>query len=394
MQFTKAVKQLSTVRMANDFAQFAALSPQKGVGLLDSLPSRAHHLLWYTLTQFDAREEKVPSVVLSVEAIRKFIEDMAAGNNRKSMGKWNSYKEDIQKLSVYMKSLTALIEFDMKIHKDAPNRKYAPWKKPVNLFKVYEPRINAQGKPEYYVEIDDEMQNYLYNISTKYTSFQPRKHARLKNKHALRFYPALKSRVASTQKHKIENRYEATIPELRRLLAIPDGAYPKDSKFYTHVIDKAVNDINENSDIWVDVQKNKSGRHLASLTFYIQLSRASKDQLALSFHEKVGAKYKMLKEQSQRKAHEIDVGQFRAFYSTEYRIIRAETIAEYKKLQENAKRRGEEMTDATVEYYTEARIDGRVRAFIFEELATYGDNGTTTSEKLRSVPALQTVDPR
>lgn len=374
------VKALSTVRMANDFAQFAALSLKKG-NPLDSLPARAHHLLWYTLTQFDAREEQVSKVILSVDSIKKFIEDIAAGNNRKAMGKWNSYKDDIQKLTLYMKSLSALIDFDMKVHKDAPIKKYAPWKKPVSLFDKFEPRINAHGKVEYEVIINTEMRDYLYNLSTKYTSFQPRKHARLKHKYALRLYPALKSRVASTQKHKIENQYEASLTALRKLLAIPDELYPKDSKFYTHVIEKAIDDINANSDIWVDIQKKKTGRHLTSIIFYIQLSRGNKDQLALTFHEKVGAKYKMLKEQSQLKAHEIDVDRFRSFYSKEYRLIRSETVAEYAKVQKEATKRGTPIDETAITVWTEGRIEGRVRAFIFDELATYGDNGQPNQKK-------------
>jgi hypothetical protein len=371
LRFTTSVKSPSTVRIANDFAQFAQLS-QPADSPLRTLPARAHQLLWFVLMQFDARSDDVDVLYITVDEIRTFIEDMAVGNNRKPLGKWGSYKEDIEQYSRHLDSLNALLDIGMEIDDDAPKRKYARWRTPVRLFDVFKPRINAKGKVEYKIKINENFKGHLYNLSTKYTSFQPRRHARLKHKHALRLYPALKSRVASTQAYQMEYEYEATLSELRHLLAIPSDAYPKDSKFYTHVIAKAVDDINENSDLFVAIKKVKSGRHLKSLVFYIQLSKANQNQLALSFHEKVGAKYEMLKEQSLLKLHEIDLDKFRAFYSKEFRLIRSEVTASFEKRAKEAKEAGEPINPEALATWIEGHIVSRVREFICTELATYG----------------------
>jgi plasmid replication initiation protein len=331
------------VRMANDFAQQAPYQ----------LNTRTHYLFWHFLTHIDPFSMKVDDVVIPIRDIRNLLIANAGGNEATTH--WGNFKEEVEKCVAELKSYVVLRPSESGVEEDG-----LIVNEPVSIFRDITAVRENDGPASYKFRVDPKMEGSLFALAHKYVSFQLLKDVRVSNKYACRLYPALKSRADSQKKYKDIPIFELTIDALRTLLVLGDSKYTKSYDLKRYVIEAAVDDINENSDIRVWPTYINKGRKLVGVRFNISASKYNYSQLALSLTEKDDRYLKYLKRTIKKKYSEIDLKEFIAFYPDQFPIIQKAAKAEWNKYADDF---GDELKKVPESVLSDW-LDGTVRTYV------------------------------
>ena len=117
-----------------------------------------------------------------------------------------------------------------------------------------------KGKGTFSIKFHEDMFPYLANLSERYTQYSLENVLPMKSKYGLRLYELLKS-------YQNLGGLKISLSELRKRLDC--DSYPRYPDFRVNVIERALADINEYSDIAVSYTALKNGRSYTDIVFEI-----------------------------------------------------------------------------------------------------------------------------
>lgn len=121
------------------------------------------------------------------------------------------------------------------------------------------------------IRLDDEMKPYLLQLQNNFTSYELLYTLAMKSQYSIRLYEILRS-----QEYK-RKAVIFDIDELKRLLSAEN--YKRFPDFKRYVLDIALREINNLSDLNVTYEIIKEGRRYAKLEFSIKLKKDMKERL-------------------------------------------------------------------------------------------------------------------
>lgn len=127
-----------------------------------------------------------------------------------------------------------------------------------------------------YFRFDPMVTPYLFNVRKYFTQYDLNNVIQLHSGYAMRLYELLKSYENIRGK-------EFTIAELRYLLVAENRSYDKYSLFKKYVLEPAVNEIKDTTDLKTDYIEIKKGRKVTGIKFVI--SDGSVDRMARRLEE-------------------------------------------------------------------------------------------------------------
>jgi hypothetical protein len=125
--------------------------------------------------------------------------------------------------------------------------------------------VKGSGAVE--LEFSPKLKPYMLQLKEKFTQYQLANVLCMKSKYAPRLYEILKSNEFKRQGYEI-----IAVAELRRLLKA-ENKYPRYNDFKRFIIDQAIKEINQLTDLNVEYEAIKTGRAVTSLKFYIKSQR-------------------------------------------------------------------------------------------------------------------------
>jgi len=130
--------------------------------------------------------------------------------------------------------------------------------------------IEGEGKVELYFAA--KLLPHLTLLNGKFTSYQLKHISQLTSFYAFRIYELM-------IQHKKFGRREFEVAKLRELLEL-QNKYPSVKDFRKYVLELAVTEINQHTDIFLTMEPIRKGRSIAGFSFTIRLNN-DLDQLAL-----------------------------------------------------------------------------------------------------------------
>jgi len=148
-----------------------------------------------------------------------------------------------------------------------------------------------KGAKQIMVEIDDDLMPYLLELNGEYTKYQLSNIGKIKSVQQLKLYEMLRSWAEKGQ-------YKTTLDNLRDYLEIKPGTYQNYGNLKQKILDKAINIINNETDIEVEIEELKvKSLKVDTLVFYIELKGQEKEKFDITefidkvFIDKSGIKY-------------------------------------------------------------------------------------------------------
>lgn len=127
---------------------------------------------------------------------------------------------------------------------------------------IKKPYIN-RGKGIIRIELDEDMVPYLFGISKNFTAYELVNILMMKSQYSIRLYELLKS-----YKNMVIKKIE--LDKLYRMLMIDKNLYYKKyTNFRRTVLERAIEEINEFTDLNVTYSPIKRGRSIQAIEFYI-----------------------------------------------------------------------------------------------------------------------------
>lgn len=130
-----------------------------------------------------------------------------------------------------------------------------------------------------YWEYTSSLRKMLYN-PTVYARINLQLQNKIKSKHSLILYENI------FYYYRASDGFGETpwivIPNLRKLLGIPDSKYKQFKVFNNAVIKKAVDEINEKTDLVVTIEYKRANRRVNSIKFYVKLKHHPEEAKGLS----------------------------------------------------------------------------------------------------------------
>lgn len=112
---------------------------------------------------------------------------------------------------------------------------------------------------------------YLDDLKSKFTAYRLEQVADLTSVHAIRLYELLMQWRSLGQTPKYELSF------FRDLLGIEPDEYPRMDNFKNRVLDVAINQINEHTDIKATYEQHKHGRKIVGFSFSFVLNQPNRD---------------------------------------------------------------------------------------------------------------------
>lgn len=110
--------------------------------------------------------------------------------------------------------------------------------------------------------LDNRLKPYLLELKENFTAYELGNALILSSKHSIALYQLLKS-------YAYLDDVSFTIEEIREHLQIDKNKYPLYNDFKRYVIDKAIKEINEYTDIIIEYKARRSGRTTKYIDFFI-----------------------------------------------------------------------------------------------------------------------------
>lgn len=120
------------------------------------------------------------------------------------------------------------------------------------------------------IKIDDMMKPYLIHLQKHFTSYELLYTLAMRSQYSIRLYEILKS--YAYQKNKIFD-----IEDLKRTLSAEN--YIRFPDFKRYVLDIAIREINELSDLTIGYELTKESRRYAKINFSIQIKKNMRDRI-------------------------------------------------------------------------------------------------------------------
>lgn len=348
----KMVENSLIVRMANEFAQQAPYQ----------LNTRTHYLFWHFLTRIDPFSMQIDDVIIPIRDIRNLLIANSTQAGSEQVTHWGSFKEEVEQCVAELKSYVVL-----RPSQDGVEEEGEIVNEPVSIFRDITAVQEATGA-SYRFTVDPKMKGSLFALAHRYVSFQLLKDVRVTNKYACRLYPALKSRADSQKKYKDIPIFELSVPKLRNLLVIGEKKYSKSYDLKRYVVQEALDDINENSDIRVWPDYITQGRKLIGVRFNISTSRYNSNQLSLSLNDKDSHNRKYLKRTAGKRYDDIDVKEFIAFYPDQYPILVQEAQNHWRKYEVEIGDKLSHLDSSVMQGWVDGTARTYIRDFIRQEL--------------------------
>lgn len=114
---------------------------------------------------------------------------------------------------------------------------------------------------------------HLARLETEYTEYRLERIGKLTSAYAVRIYEL----CAQCRNKNIKER-EETLPDLRRKLGLTADEYPAIKDFKKWVIDVAIRQINEHTDLRITYENIKTGRTVTGLLFKIEVADQDEKQ--------------------------------------------------------------------------------------------------------------------
>lgn len=128
-------------------------------------------------------------------------------------------------------------------------------------------RVYFKKEGRFYIEFHEDLMPYIANLKARYTKYELVNIGAFTSTHTIRLYELC-------SQYKLIGRREITLHELKDWLQVSDK-YSIFYDFKKRVITPSVDEINQKSDLIVDVEPVKRGRSIVSLKFIIKQKRKS-----------------------------------------------------------------------------------------------------------------------
>lgn len=125
------------------------------------------------------------------------------------------------------------------------------------------------------LRLSDELKPYVLELEKWFTQYQLKNILEFNSYYAIRLYEIIK--CANGEQGGYEDSLEFDITELRQYFDC-ENKYKLFADFKRKVIEIAVREINEKSDIWINPIYKKAGRAVTSIEFEIKSHRLAKHQ--------------------------------------------------------------------------------------------------------------------
>lgn len=133
--------------------------------------------------------------------------------------------------------------------------------KRVTEFRWVSSRTYFKKEGRFRIAMTDEVMPYLTQLKGQFTKYQLKNISYFNSVHSIRIYELI------TQYRSVGNR-EISVEELKKWLQVEDS-YSRWNNFKARVLDPAITEINEKSDLFVEVEYVKRGRAIHALKFVI-----------------------------------------------------------------------------------------------------------------------------
>jgi plasmid replication initiation protein len=131
----------------------------------------------------------------------------------------------------------------------------------VTEFRWVSSRTYFKKEGRFRIAMTDEVMPYLTQLKGQFTQYQLKHIAYFNSVHSIRIYELI------TQYRKVGER-EITVEKLKEWLQVEES-YSRWNNFKARVLDPAISEINEKSDLFVEVEQIKRGRSIHALKFLI-----------------------------------------------------------------------------------------------------------------------------
>ena len=111
------------------------------------------------------------------------------------------------------------------------------------------------------VRFDDMMRPFLLQLKSRFTMYELENVLLMQSKYAIRIYEIMKSYL-------FKGSYRVELEEFKQMLQVAE--YPRYANFREKVLDVAVHEINEMTDIMVDYMAVKTGKAVTGIEFSIR----------------------------------------------------------------------------------------------------------------------------
>lgn len=167
----------------------------------------------------------------------------------------NNLYRDIQRIC------ESLIERKIKVSTGNPKE---PWK----IFQWLQ-LAQYDGNGNLTLMLSNQLAPYVLNLEKWFTQYQIGNILAMDSYYAIRLYELLRCDDGLNRQEKYYQEY--SVHELRVFFDC-ENKFSKISQFKLKVIDTAISEINEKTDIRVSVEYKKTGRAITSIRFYIMLT--------------------------------------------------------------------------------------------------------------------------
>ena len=113
------------------------------------------------------------------------------------------------------------------------------------------------------IRLDETLKPFLLHLREQFTTYELSNILCMRSKHSIRLYEYLKSFLSI-------GKIRLSVDELKTLLDCQGKGYSRWNNFRQMVIDKALQEINDYSDLQIDIELEKCGRTIESVVFIIQ----------------------------------------------------------------------------------------------------------------------------
>lgn len=173
----------------------------------------------------------------------------------------------------------------------------------VTEFRWVSSRTYFKKEGRFRIAMTDEVMPYLTQLKGQFTQYQLKNIAYFNSVHSIRIYELV------TQYRSVGYR-EITVEDLKKWLQVEEN-YSRWNNFKARVLDPAITEINDKSDLLIDVEQIKRGRSVYALNFTITPKKnAVKTELKRPPfpHKNKYGKYVTLKKENPRESsHEYSV---------------------------------------------------------------------------------------
>lgn len=172
-------------------------------------------------------------------------------------------------------------------------------KERITEFRWVSSRTYFKKEGRFRIAMTDEVMPYLTQLKGQFTQYQLKHIAYFNSAHSIRIYELI------TQYRSVGSR-EITVEKLKEWLQVEES-YSRWNNFKARVLDPAISEINEKSDLFVEYEPIKKGRKVTGIEFSITYEKPVKKRPAFPHKNKYGTFVKFNAQDPKFSSHEYSV---------------------------------------------------------------------------------------